>query len=279
MNYIVVTIAILVCTTSCFASSTDAARVVGDLKVDGIHFSDSSSLNSANGLFKDKGTWLSSNLYSVGDVVQSGGSSYVCNAANTNILPPNPSYWSVLAAQGLKGDKGDPGITGTFATGTTPNNPVPGQIYFDTITKSSMLFDGSTWKSLTRNVSYASGISPDATDDGYLYARTLVFNKLWPSSSIRITWSDNLRVLGPNASCQWEVHVDGVSTTPQLKTSLYVQETGDIHRQSTLIGYATGVSAGFHTIKINVSRPYYPSSVCYTGWESTFLLEAEEIAF
>jgi streptogramin lyase len=98
----------LLCVASSFAAS-DAVRIVGDVKVDGIHFADGSTMYTGNGLLKDKGIWLATHLYSAGDVVQSQGSSYICTTANINMMPPRASYWSVLAAQGPSGDSGTVG--------------------------------------------------------------------------------------------------------------------------------------------------------------------------
>lgn len=270
-------------------AASDAARVAGDLKINGIHFSgDGSTMYSANDMLRNKGSWEYGKTYSTGDVVQSQGSSYVCTTANTNIMPPDAPYWSVLAAQGPTSNLSnyytkteiDARIASVAsqipAQSAAPANPVSGQMYFDTVTNSPMIYNGSMWLPLSRNISYFTAIYPDETDDGYIAYRSLLFNKLMPTSRLRITWSDNLRVTGSYASCQWEVLVDDVATSPQLKTSLYV-DSGLMHRQSTLIGYANGVGAGSHTIKIKVSRPLTPAANCYTGWESTFLLEAEEI--
>lgn len=270
-------------------AAPDAARVVGDLKINGLHFSgDGSTMYSANDMLRNKGIWDYGKAYSTGDVVQSQGSSYVCTTANTNIMPPAASYWSVLAAQGPTSDLSDyytkaemdarlASVTSQMPVqSAAPANPVSGQMYFDSVTNSPMIYNGSTWLPLSRNISYITAIYPDETDDGYIGNRHLLFNKIMPASRLRITWSDNLRVTGSNVSCQWEVLIDDVATSPQLKTSLYV-DAGLMHRQSTLVGYANGVGAGSHTIKVKVSRPLAPAANCYTGWESTFLLEVEEI--
>ena len=47
-----------------------------------------------------KGAWSSSVAYAVGDVVTSGGNSYVCLANNTNNVPPNATYWSEVGGGG-----------------------------------------------------------------------------------------------------------------------------------------------------------------------------------
>lgn len=61
-----------------------------------------------------KGAWSSVTVYTIGDIVDNNGSSYICIANNTNQEPPNASYWALLAE---KGDTGDTGATG--ATGAT----------------------------------------------------------------------------------------------------------------------------------------------------------------
>ena len=57
------------------------------------------------------GAWDASTAYVVDDAVSYSGSSYICTEAHTNHVPPNTSYWDVLAS------KGDTGATG--ATGAT----------------------------------------------------------------------------------------------------------------------------------------------------------------
>lgn len=94
-------------------AASDAARIAGDLKTNGILFSqDGSKLYSAKDLLKNRGMWNSTTLYSAGDVVQTTSGSYVCTQAHTNFLPPNASYWSVLSIQGTQGPKGDTGPIG-----------------------------------------------------------------------------------------------------------------------------------------------------------------------
>jgi hypothetical protein len=50
--------------------------------------------------FKWQGAWSSSTSYVVDDVVESGGNSYVCIAASTNNVPPNATYWELMAQKG-----------------------------------------------------------------------------------------------------------------------------------------------------------------------------------
>jgi hypothetical protein len=79
-------------------------------------------VNSTTRSLKYQGTWSATTPYSVNDVVQYAGQSYVCMAANTNNQPPNSAYWSALASSGNTGPAGPQGIQGsTGATG--PQGP------------------------------------------------------------------------------------------------------------------------------------------------------------
>src|SRR5215472_11303343 len=83
-----------------------------------------------------KGAWSAATAYAINDAVTSGGSSYVCIAANTNQVPPNATYWNVLAQQGATGPTGTRGslwYTGTGAPGTITGS-LPGDMYLDTAT-------------------------------------------------------------------------------------------------------------------------------------------------
>lgn len=47
-----------------------------------------------------KGSWSGATAYTVGDIVDNDGSSYICVANNTNQEPPNATYWALLAQKG-----------------------------------------------------------------------------------------------------------------------------------------------------------------------------------
>lgn len=95
------TIFMLIPLISSVTLSAAGSRVDGDLSVNGTFYLNNSSLTTMNGLLRDKGVWAEGKDYSMGDVVQSDGSSYVCTLANINIQPPDLSRWSLLAASGL----------------------------------------------------------------------------------------------------------------------------------------------------------------------------------
>lgn len=192
----------------------------------------------------------------------------------SGILPPEAATQTMLAAYiqaPLRADN----------SSTPPASPAAGQLYFDTTTKALMYYDGTAWAGLgaTRRLFYTSGYSlGDGTDSGFVAGRSLAFTKLRSDSRLRITYSDNLRVISTNA-CQWEIYLDGSPLSTPLVMALYNSDTGYSHRQSTLVGYAPGVTAGAHQIQVKVSSvPGFSSGAdCYTGWQSTYLLEAEEL--
>jgi hypothetical protein len=129
-------------------------------------------------------------------------------------------------------------------------------------------------------MTYVTGFSTDDTDDGFVPGRALGFTKKNSASKLRITYSDNFRVLNPNQAGQWEIYIDGspVSSPIPLKMSVYNGNAGYMHNPGTIIGYATGYPAGNHTVQVRVSpMPGFTGTDCYTGWNSTFLLEVEEV--
>ena len=119
------------------------------------------------------------------------------------------------------------------------------------------------------------------TSAGTITSRTLTFTKASASSRLRITYVDNFAVQTAGSATTWEVRLDGASLSPTpLSTSLYDGgSTGTVLFQpGTLVGYVQGAAAGAHTLTVYVSAaPGYSSFSAYTGWNSTFLLEVEEI--
>ena len=70
------------------------------------------------------GTWSAFVTYSVLDVVQYGGSSYIATLPSTNQVPPNATYWQILASIGATGPTGPAGPSGgaLVTVGTTAVN-------------------------------------------------------------------------------------------------------------------------------------------------------------
>jgi len=116
--------------------------------------------------FKWQGAWSSSTAYVVDDVVESGGNTYVCIAASTNNVPPNATYWELMAQKGVDADlfsisgtvQGDiyynngsaiarlaPGTSGqVLQTGGTGANPSWTTMSSDVVKVGSGTFSGST---------------------------------------------------------------------------------------------------------------------------------------
>ena len=64
---------------------------------------------------KWKDQWQEGAAYVLGDGLQYEGASYICtqsHAASIDNAPPNSSFWSLMAAQGAKGDTGETGAQG-----------------------------------------------------------------------------------------------------------------------------------------------------------------------
>jgi len=57
-------------------------------------------INLGNIKFNWKGAYAGGTAYVVDDVVESGGSSYVCILASTGNTPPNGTYWNLMAEAG-----------------------------------------------------------------------------------------------------------------------------------------------------------------------------------
>ena len=141
------------------------------------------------------------------------------------------------------------------------------------------------------NISYVAGsnVSVDL-DNGTVTGRVLNFDKLEANSVLRITYSDNLRVLSKDPAAFagsfgtiWTIYLDGAPTQihTRLNTNAYVAGSGFVqdvnhHRQSALIGYLEGIPAGPHTISVELID-VGNNNDSYTGWESSFLLEAMEL--
>lgn len=62
--------------------------------------------------WKHQGAWSGATAYIFGDVVEEAGSSYVCILGHTNHVPPNATYWAIVAEKGDPGDDGNDGADG-----------------------------------------------------------------------------------------------------------------------------------------------------------------------
>lgn len=159
---------------------------------------------------------------------------------------------------GFQGPKGDTGDTG-------PQGP-PGPA-------------GST------KLHFLQGHVEDGKDNGYVNGRFLTFNKVSSTSKLRVTYSDNFRVISHgNASAgsvaTWRIHLNGGGTA--IHKSIHTWR--DVHTErpernrhdmGSMLGMLHNVSAGTHTISIHVNSNSIGDA--YTGWNSLFYLEVQEI--
>ena len=68
--------------------------------------------------FKWKGTYSGATAYTIDDVVEYNGSSYICILASTGNLPTNATYFEQMSAKGADGTNGTNGSNGTDLTTT-----------------------------------------------------------------------------------------------------------------------------------------------------------------
>lgn len=177
--YIIMSLFVL-CAVRSFAAN-DAAEVAGDLKLNGIHFSgDNSTMNSSYDLLKNKGAWSSAANYSQGDVVQSNGSSYVCISANTNIQPPNATYWTIMAAQGTQGNSGSDGVTPTILSEPSGSNCTYGGIKIQLGAASPLYVCSGATPLVNTSATYSGTLSEymTETNSSTLVTHTSVVNQV-----------------------------------------------------------------------------------------------------
>ena len=187
-------------------------------------------------------------------------------------------------ATGLKGLKGDTGLTGSDGLNGTSCSVMQGEgsatISCEDGTMAS-IYD-QTAKSALRNLAYVSGFNNnDPRDLGFVTGRELTINKLNESSKIRLSYTDNFRVFPAGKACTWEIMIDGISCPSQpLKYSFYHAGAGvNEHSSSNVVGYCEGIPAGVHTVSVYVSPTveHNVSADCFTGWNSSWMVESEEI--
>ncbi len=136
---------------------------------------------------------------------------------------------------------------------------------------------------LIRRIVRTQHYAQDGTDDGPLNNRSVTFTKTQSDTGIRVLWSDNFRVLGNSKACRWEIKFNGNSCTNPggLYVSKYQADGGvgaNYHEPTTMAATCMNLPAGTYTIQGYVGpHPSFLGSDCYTGWESLFSLEAEEV--
>lgn len=213
-------------------------------------------------------------------------------AAVTNITGSNVTFSQGLTVNGTAVIGGDLSVGGqsTVRVVNSAAAPAPasatnaGQLYFDTTTNLLKVSDGTAWKvsSDHKNYGYMSGVTLETmTAAGPIASRVIIFNKLSASSKLKISYTDTfgIYVNTPGPIVTWNVYADGqpVTTPHALRQSLYGGNTGWLIVPGKIDGYVTGIPQGEHTIQIYISILGQLPTAISTGWESSFLLEVEEV--
>jgi len=133
-----------------------------------------------------------------------------------------------------------------------------------------------------RKIGRVQGYINDATDNGLLAGRSLAYPKLGRSTGLRVTWSDNFRVLGNGLACRWEVLFNGAACTSpgSLFFDKYEGATSsNRHDPSSFVGTCFGLAPGNVAVSTRVyPAPGYVGSDCHTGWPGQlFSIEVEEV--
>jgi hypothetical protein len=141
-------------------------------------------------------------------------------------------------------------------------------------------------ESLIRKIARAHGVGPnDDTDNGNIVTRTLTFMKTQAATAIRVTYTDNFRVLtgAVDGACRWELLFNGAQCTMpgRLIYDQYSPPNFNQHRPQSITGTCLGLAAGNYNIQVAVSTsPGYvaANSNCWTGWNAAYWsIEAEEV--
>jgi FtsZ-binding cell division protein ZapB len=146
-----------------------------------------------------------------------------------------------------------------------------------------------------RKIFYTTGYQEDGRDDDKesLDSRVLNISKDKSDTAIRITYTDTLRVYTSSGACQYELRVFDQYGSQQVQCNnlkfVLFDSSGDgsiqnHHRTSTLSGVCEKLPVGDYIVKAYVTNEFtdlggtdYSGANCFTGWNTQFLLQAEEI--
>lgn len=136
--------------------------------------------------------------------------------------------------------------------------------------------------SFIRTIARVQGTHEDGNDNAPLGGRLLSVTKRFADTGIRVTWSDNFRVINNNKACAWEVLFNDQRCTnpaPAMLTKYEGNTNSNRHDPAAFVATCFGLSAGTINITTRVMQaPSYTGSDCHTGWNGQlFSIEAEEV--
>ncbi len=139
--------------------------------------------------------------------------------------------------------------------------------------------NGDLIRTIARFQSYTAG---DGTDSGALIGRNVSYTKRRADTGLRVSWSDNFRVVGNTQACRWEVLFNGVSCTSPGPIVFDKYEGGtssNRHDPATVFGTCFGLAAGTVNVTTRTTTvPGYGVGDCYTGWNGQLVsFEVEEV--
>lgn len=113
-----------------------------------------------------------------------------------------------------------------------------------------------------------------------------MFYKLSDATSLRLTWSGDIRLHGCTSCCmRWYFTVNGLECDSTVDGQVYQAQNLNIHRISTISGYCRHVGGlplleGQYRIQFNVGNCPFTSNLydAYTGHHSNSRIIIEEIA-
>lgn len=142
-----------------------------------------------------------------------------------------------------------------------------------------------TWKPNTLSVTRLTNGGAnniDARDNGKLNNRVMKFKKTQANTMVKLTYSDNLRVIrkGDADTCIWSIKVDDKNCKLPVENAKHTTKGND-HENHAIVGLCEGLTAGDHTMTVDVRNE--GGADCYTGWDGNsgkdaFFMEAVELA-
>lgn len=107
-----------------------------------------------------------------------------------------------------------------------------------------------------------------------IHQRLFTFTKVEINTTIRLVYADNFRVYN-GGHCRWYLRVDDkiCQGNKWIAQSVHSYRGDNDHLNQAFTGYCNGLAKGNHVVKAGVVG----GSDCYTGWEGSFHMEAQEV--